>query len=206
MSASINAVKQFGFTLLEIMIAVSITAVIGIISATMLSGTMNNHAQVNMQEKNLLTLERALHIIRDDIEQISLRPVIQDIYHDDTFIPDIDKNQFKGDQSSLEFSRLNQYPGASQIEQQLVRVRYFLQDQQLIRESINTDFPSPNEVWHRQLILTGVTDLNFSFFFDRWENYLANDKKHPSAVRVQLETLHWQNIELISLLSGVDHD
>jgi len=25
-------------------------------------------------------------------------------------------------------------------------------------------------------------------------------------VRLQLETLHWQNIELISLLSGVDHD
>jgi len=206
MISSMSSAKQSGFTLLEIMIAVSITAVIGLISATMLSGTMNNHAQVITQEKKLVTLERALHIIRTDIEQISLRPVIQDIYHADTFIPNIDKNQLKGDHSSLEFSRLSQYPGTSKIEQQLVRVRYFLEDQQLIRESINTDFPSPNEVWHRQLILTGVTDLNFSFFFNRWESYLADDKKHPLAVRLQLETLHWQNIELISLLSGVDHD
>jgi len=206
MSSSMSIAKQAGFTLLEIMIAVSITAVIGVISATMLNGTMHNHAQVIAQEKKLVTLERALHIIRTDIEQTSLRPVIQDIYHDDTFIPNIDKNQFKGDQSSLEFSRFSQYPGSSKIEQQLVRVRYLLEDQQLIRESINTDFPSPNEVWHKQLILTGVTDLNFSFYFDRWESYLANDKKYPLAVRLQLETLHWQNIELISLLSGVDHD
>ena len=86
-----SSAKQSGFTLLEIMIAVSITAVIGVISATMLSGTMNNHAQVIRQEKKLLTLERALHIIRTDIEQIALRPVIQDIYHDDTFIPNVDK-------------------------------------------------------------------------------------------------------------------
>lgn len=206
MSTLNNSSKQSGFTLLELMIAVSITAVIGIISATMLSGTIANHTQVFEQEKKLVTLERALHIIRGDIEQISLRPVIQDIYHDDTFVPDIDRNQLKGDQSSLEFSRLSQYPGASQIEQKLVRVRYVLEDQQLIRESISTDFPSPNEVWQKQQILTGVTSLDFAYFFERWESYLASDKKYPSAIRLQLATKNWQNIELISLLSGVDHD
>ena len=74
---------------------------------------------------------------------------------------------------------LSQYPDTSKIELQLVRVRYFLEDQQLIRESIKTDFPSPNETWHQQQILTGVTRVNFSFFFDRWESYLAHDKKIP---------------------------
>jgi len=204
MSKRMLAVQQRGFTLLELMIAISITAVIGIISATMLSGTIANHVQVMAEEKKLLTLERALHIIRSDIEQIALRPVIQDIFHTDTFVPYIDKNHFKGDASLLEFSRYHRYPGSSRIEQKLVRVRYLLENRQLFRESINTDFPSPNQVWQKQLILTGVNQLDFAYFFDRWESFLANDKKYPLAIRLTLQTDNWQNIALITRLSGID--
>jgi len=45
--------KQRGFTLLELMVAISITAVIGLISATILSTMIDNNSQVQTQQKAL---------------------------------------------------------------------------------------------------------------------------------------------------------
>ncbi|NQZ33058.1 MAG: prepilin-type N-terminal cleavage/methylation domain-containing protein [Oceanospirillaceae bacterium] len=196
--------KTSGFTLIELMVAVSITAVIGVIAATILSTMLANHKQVLHEEKSLLALERALQIMRSDIEHLAIRPLIKSINQDENYVPSTDQNQIIGDESRLEFSIYSQQPSSVEIEQSLNRVRYQLIDGALTRESIGTDYPSPNQEWRSDILLYEVTELNFSYFYDRWENSLLNDKKYPAAVRISLNTKRWQAFDLIGKMSGVD--
>lgn len=196
--------QQAGFTLLELMVAIFITAIIGSMSAALLASMANNYNQVNAEEQALASLERALQVFRSDVEQLAIRPVIQTIFNDDSFVAEIDKSHIMGDESSLEFSVFHQYPSEFQIEKNINRVRYQLIDQQLVRESINTDFPDVNQDWHKNVLLAGVTKLNFEYLFAGWESSMALNKKHPRAVRLSIETKTWKNIELIATMAGVD--
>ena len=196
--------KQRGFTLLELMVAISITAVIGLISATILSSMIDNNSQVQTQQKALAQLERTLQILRDDLEQMVMRPVIKTIYNDENFVPDVDQSQLHSDGVSIEFSRYSRYPGAGEIQRRLSRVRYQLDGDQLVRESIAVANPASNQDWQRLVLLQKVEQLRLEFLYDRWESYLLQGVKYPRAVRVRIDTQRWPNINLVASISGVD--
>jgi general secretion pathway protein J len=196
--------KQTGFTLLELMVAIFITAVIGSISAPLLSSMTRNYIQVENQERNLAALERALQIIRSDIGQLAVRPIIQTMKHNEEPVPQVDKNQIIGGQASLEFSVFVSEPSAFKMEPRINRVRYQLIDQQLVRESINTDYPDANQQWQQHTLLDDVTMLNIDYLFTGWESSMAHNKKHPRAVRFTIEGKVWQSIELVVGMPGVD--
>jgi len=196
--------KQCGFTLLELMVAISITAVIGLISATILSTMIDNNSQVQTQQKALAQLERALQIFRDDLEQMVMRPVIKTIYSDESFVPDVDQSQLISDGVSIEFSRYKRYPGAGQIQRRLGRVRYQLNGDQLVRESISVANPASNQSWQQLVLLQQVEQLQLEFLYDRWESHLLQGTKYPRAVRVRIDTQRWPNLSLVASISGVD--
>ena len=196
--------KERGLTLIELIVAVAITAIIGVISATFLSSMIANNSQVQGLEQQLASLERSLQIMRSDIEQIAIRPTIQGIYHNDTFVPDFDKSQIIGDQSSLEFSVFSTRPENQGLQHKLGRVRYRQEADQLIRESIDTDRPAANQKWQTMLLFDDVENINFEYFFNGWESSLAHNKKSPKAIRVTLDSQQYTDIELIVILSGVD--
>ena len=196
--------QQQGLTLIELLVAISITAIIGVISATFLSSMINNNSQVRTEEQRLASLERSLQIIRSDIEQLALRPIIQGIDHSDTFVPDFDKSQIIGDESALEFSIFSNQPHTQGIQQSLQRIRYRLTSNKLIRESITTDYPAANQQWQQMVMLNDVNRLSFSYYFTDWESSLAHNKTSPKAIRLEIDTKHISNISLISTVSGVD--
>lgn len=199
-----KAKTQRGFTLLELMVAISITAVIGLMSATILNTMIDNNNQVQTQHKALVQLERALQIFRDDVEQMVMRPVIKTIYNDQSFVPSIDQSQLISDGVRIEFSRYSRYPGAQKIQQRLSRVRYQLDDGQLVRESIAVANPASNQDWQRLVLLQQVEQLQLEFLYDRWESYLLLGTKNPRAVRIRLDTQRWPNITVVASISGVD--
>lgn len=70
-----------GFTLLEVMIAISITALIGISSTNLLSNIIESKKVTDIRSEQLVTLQRFNQLVSRDVEQIINRSV-RDQYGD----------------------------------------------------------------------------------------------------------------------------
>ena len=195
--------KNTGFTLIELMVASAITAVIGIIAATMLPNMIENHAQVLKEEKALNKVERALQIIRSDIEQIIIRPSIFP-FGEKGSLEITNQQLLQGSENTLTFSTMFNTPTKNSLTQQIQRVRYFVEGDKLIRESINSDFPAANQQWHRIVLLDEVESLNFQYLLKDWENTLLQAKTYPKAILVTVNSIRWERLELIATISGVN--
>lgn len=64
-----------GFTLLEVMVALSIFALIGIASYRVLSGVMQADERLVARNEELRRINRAFQLLQQDIEQLAQRPV-----------------------------------------------------------------------------------------------------------------------------------
>ena len=64
-----------GFTLLEVLVAISIFALIGIASYRVLSGVMQTDERLALRQQRMHSLNRALWILQQDIEQLVPRGV-----------------------------------------------------------------------------------------------------------------------------------
>jgi general secretion pathway protein J len=73
--------RQKGFTLLEVMIAISITALIGIASINLLSNIIDTKKITDIRSEQLTTLQRFNQFVSRDVEQIINRG-IRDQYGD----------------------------------------------------------------------------------------------------------------------------
>lgn len=73
---------QKGFTLLEVMIAISITALIGIASANLLTNIIDSKKITDERSEQLITLQRFNQFVSRDVEQIINRS-IRDEYGDE---------------------------------------------------------------------------------------------------------------------------
>lgn len=74
-------IKSSGFTLLEVMIAISITALIGISSTNLLSNIIESKKVTDIRSEQLTTLQRFNQFVSRDVEQIINRG-IRDQYGD----------------------------------------------------------------------------------------------------------------------------
>ena len=194
--------KSIGFTLIELMVASAITAVIGIIAATMLPSMIENHAQVLKEEKALIKVERALQIIRSDIEQIVIRPSIFP-FGEKAGSTIVDPQHIQGSENALTFSLMFSTPDKEAITQEIQRVRYFVESGKLIRENINSDFPAANQQWHRIVLLDNIESLKFQYLLKDWEGSLLQAKEYPKAILVTVNSKRWERLELVATIAGV---
>lgn len=203
--------RQQGFTLIELMIAMTITAVVGGIAAAILTTMINNNEIVQREKKALVTLERALSIIKNDIEHIAFRPKLGTVKDNNTayqFATNkalLDQAQSISGHYFIEFSRYIQKPMERGIQQSLERVRYQLQDNQIIRESIAVAFPAANQTWQKSVLLSRVDMISVHYLFARWQSSLDQlTPLNPKAIKFSIETQKWSDIELVVALSGMD--
>lgn len=90
---SVNITSNKGFTLLEVMIAISITALIGVASTNLLSNIIESKRITDARSEQLITLQRFNQFISRDIEQIINRS-IRDEYGDEQAAIIIDDSDY----------------------------------------------------------------------------------------------------------------
>ena len=155
----ISVNRQRGFTLIEVLLAMAITAFVAVVAYTGLS-TAISAAKVNeRQAERLAEIQMTLSLLERDVRHALLRPII-DEYGDE-------QPPFIGGNTApfpLELSRRGYENPRDLRRSELERVRYYLQDNQLWRESWSVLDRVNDEESRQQLrLLSDVEDIRLRF-------------------------------------------
>lgn len=156
----LNRRKQQGFTLMEVLIAVAITAIIGLGVWQVIGGVVRSRDRVDDVAKDFEGLQTAFLLIERDINQIVNRPV-RNLYGD--FEPALTSR----DQAyALVLTHGGWRNPLGSRRSGLQRSAYELIGEELHRRYWVTLDRAEEDGSHDQLLLDGVTDLTIRFLTD----------------------------------------
>lgn len=202
--------RSAGLTLIELLISIAILAVLAVLASTLLGTSLENQKHLRISSANLEELGLSLTLVRRDLEQ-TLNRKGRDLYGERQSAPI--QSFAEGEQFLLEFTRdgRRQLPGET-LSSSLERVRYALEDGELIRYSAAVPDPINATRWRKQRLADDIVDASFGFLSgEKWERQWPPEQVSatgdslalPLAVSLRLETRRWGVIELIALLPGV---
>lgn len=153
--------KVQGFTLIEVLVAMFLLAIIGAAGFTMLQQITNARTRIEAQSDRLTELQRTFYWLTEDVSQIINRPVRSAV---DSVLPAFQYN-IQGE-SLMDFTRAGWANPAGDIlppRSSLQRVSYMLEDDRLLRSywyHLDTLEEGPSK---RRQLLTGVEELTVRF-------------------------------------------
>lgn len=156
--------NQRGFTLIELMIAIGIFAVVGVLSSQMLNNIIRQQEIIEERGVRLSDMQRGMNILQRDIAQLTNRP-IRDEFGDPRPAIIID------DELPLEFTRQGWRNPLGQVRSELQRIAYELREDKLYRYYWTVLDRAPDSEPLEQVLMEGVLDAEFTGLDgngDRW--------------------------------------
>ena len=175
-----KAQRQQGFTLLEIMIALAIFAVISILAWQILDGAMRTSTASDEAATKVTALQRTYNLLSRDFYQQQARA------------PRNSGEVFVQQQNGLEMTTLNGISGQVQLE----RVSWTLKDKRLWR-NVWAAIDGPASAQPEEVpILSEVKALKWRFWHEGWQEKWTDVAHQPDGVELNLtmengETWRW---------------
>ena len=199
-----------GFTLIEILVALIIFAIIASITSATLFHSFNSRDKVNAMADKLNKLELAMALMEQDISQTVPRSVHG---NDLTQYP-----VFVGENNHIELTRagiLN--PGQKERRSTMQRVAYRCASGKLYRKSwLELDTVNRSRS-HEKVILTDLTSCQFQFYnrslskLEEWRPQQSSNSKLvkpellPKAIRVKLSLQNWGDIQPLFIIAEASY-
>lgn len=189
---------QRGFTLLELLIALAIFALIGAAAFAGLDTTLELRQQAEQTGQRLANIQFALQIIERDLEQIIPRSVRDDSGSSQNAL------QTGSNNAIVSLSRSGWDNFLQQPRSQLQRVQYELREQNLVR----VYWPHLDGAYEAResVLLTGVADLRLRWlnqqrqWQNRWPLTPEQAQQLPLAAEIMLVLNDWGEIPKLILL------
>lgn len=181
--------RNRGFTLLEMLLALAVFAMLGLATSNILSSTMSTHEIIKDQNDQLTELQRAFALIEADFLQLSQRkarvngeaPSPQYFYAQESML----------DSESIGFSFVRDgwvNPVMILPRSELQAVGYRVVEQTLERLYYNFVDPMMGEEPKVQPLLNGVEEINLEYWVgSEWVSDVP-EQGLPSLIKVSLET------------------
>ena len=201
-----------GFTLIEVLVAMAITAVIAVLAYVSLSTVIVGVDSVRSEADQINTLNRAFQVLARDIRQVVDRPIL---------------DEFGSREAALEggplarqmlaLTRAGWHNTVDLSRSSLQRVAYYLEEDRLIRASWSVLDRSGSSEPREVTLLEGVESFDLQFLDDinalrinlgieldrrLWlDNWLADISQPnvvielPAALTIRLDITDWGQIE-----------
>jgi len=186
-----------GFTLLELLVALAIFAVIAVIAYSGLDTILTARLQTDQHATQLARLQMAFTWLGRDIEQYIQRP-IRDQYGNR-------QPALQGTISHLELTRAGWRNPAQQQRSSLQRVAYHLENQTLMRSYWSVLDRAQYARTLKMDLLNEVNEIQLRYLDEnlRWhEQWTPNEKASLKAIEVTLTVLEWGRITRLFRVPG----
>lgn len=168
-----------GFTLIEVLIALAITAFVASISYASLSSVLLGVESSRLAADRTHEINRAWMIITRDLRQFSNRPVRDEFGEEEPAMVGGEASRFL-----LSFTRAGWHNSLGQQRSSLQRVNYLVEDDALWRESYAVLDRANNTEPTKVKLIEGVEYLELGFLSDLGRVQTLSD-------RVTLDTTNW---------------
>lgn len=186
-----NNIKQIGFTLIEMLLAIAIFALLGIAGTNILSSTVNSNDVSLAHGEKMAELQRAMLVIERDLAQLAERQVRVDGEKPAANLLSHGELILDSDSEVLAFRRLgwiNPMNILPRSEVQSVAYRVF--DGNL--ERMHYDFPDPvkGEEPKTRVLLSDVEQIHFEFYSPTEKSWTDKWDKNtlPTGILIQIQS------------------
>jgi general secretion pathway protein J len=206
--------RQRGFTLLELLVAMFIAAVMFAIGYGAINQAVNNNGALTDQQARLKEIQTAMRVLEQDIVQLAPRPIRQPLGSD--WYPALMGQADPNTQPILQLTRGGwNNPNGTQ-RPGLQRVAYFLEKDTLRREHWNVLDPTQDSQTQKRDLLTHVKAVTFRFmdvnraWLTQWPPQTVSGtaalqstlRIRPIAIEVTLDTDDWGKLVRIIEVAG----
>lgn len=197
--------SQLGFTLLEVLIAVAIFALISTATFLMLQQTLKTSDSFETSAENLVELQRAYRLFQQDISQ-SVPRSIRDEFGDvaPAFIVEED-----GWGPALELTRAGRPNPLNLARSTMQRVRYFINDNTLYRRTWKQLDRAPQAAYQDQIVLKSLTAWHLRIregdeWIESWPSQSELSKQSiPLAIEITLSMTNDTDLRWLFSMSQV---
>lgn len=200
--SSINHSRQRGFTLLEVLVAIAVFAMLSLSAYQVMNNVMRSDAQSKDHNQRLKEIQRATIMMDNDFRQIVARKSRLNGEEPNDKVLQAGEYLLDSSSDGIMFVRTGwQNPQAMFPRGDVTRVGYRVVDDQL--ERVWFRYPD-NVIGEKPLVkvlLDGVTKLQFSFFADKkWQDKWDTADKLPEGIKVTMTLKDFGEIERIYLV------
>jgi len=203
---TIRLIRMRGFTLLELLVAMAIFAIISVLALGGLNAVVTQQTIAKDQLLRLAGLQRALRLITDDFAQLNPRFVRQIL--GEATDPPLVTDQLG--ENIVRLSRSGWRNPVPVARGTLQRVQYRIEDEELIRDHwLVMDYPLGAEP-RSEVLLENVTEIEIEYLDanDQWSTQWPPSRQglettfiYPRAVRINLDLADWGEIvRIVDLL------
>ncbi len=191
-----SANKQGGFTLIEVLVSISIFAVLSLAAYQVLQGVLKSGELSKKHSEQLVEIQRAMLLIEKDFSQIVARQSRVDGQDsEDLRVLTVGKNIFESSDQALEFSRLGWLnPLGALPRSNILRVRYRVYEEKLQRlYFLYPDIVSGQEP-EEHTLLTGIESLSFRFWDNGWKDNWTKNNRLPAGIEISFTSKQFGEI------------
>jgi general secretion pathway protein J len=205
-----------GFTLIELMVALFIAAIMFAIGYGAIRQALGSHDSLKAQQAHLLELQTAVRMLEQDFVQAAPRPVRQAV--GDEPAQAALQGSAPGTQPIVQFTRAGWANPAGLQRPGLQRVAYLVEDGTLKREYWNVLDPTLASTTTKRDLLTHVKSVTFRYmdvnhvWQEQWPPVTSTTlvgtmleltlRERPIAVEITLDTEDWGKIVRIVEIAG----